>query len=272
MGKNVSSEQTKGTAEIALNEIIYSDNDIIASLDSQFRGGTESSVNTETASSEKSGKSVGISVAVQGGMSFNEEFSNKIIRTISPHDSKIINLISELGIVRNKETESFHNGQLVLLDGSVHFFDVAYVKRLFEIFSSPGLSNALRNVTNTSDENFFANKDLFDVTDAVLEILPKNPTFVFKLRNSFEYMLPLKEHYLRHSLSTLNWAYGSKLKGDWSVFGIYSASKEKTKATDRPSPQEALWQMNESLTEFTKGLGMPADVVFPILIYRKLTF
>jgi hypothetical protein len=275
MGKHVSPEQSKGAAASALNEIIYSDNDIIASLDSQLRGGTEDAINRENESSDNVSKKLGLSAPIDTGIEHVEHFSSKIMRSISPHDSKIINLVSELGIDKNKETESFSNGQIVLLDGSIRFFDVGHIKHLFKLCSDFGMIDELKNTTFTEADQaagFMIGKSNYEVIDNVLEFLPPNPLFVLRLKNAFAYALPLQESCLRYPLSILNWTYGSGLKGDWSVLGIYNASREKRKPKENPSALEAFQQMNDFLPEVTKSIGLPGDIITPILIYRKLTF
>ncbi|MBC5648464.1 hypothetical protein [Christensenella tenuis] len=276
MGKNISSKQ-KETLTSSLIEIIYSDSDIIASLDSQFRGGTEESRSTESAKREGDSGKLGVSAVFQASTDSHRELSSRITRSISPHDSKVLELIDEINIPKVKETAVLNDGQLMYSTGAIQFFDMPFTHDLFCKLEKIGVINELANQEYSPEEaikaggEFLVGKNKLEYIKQIISFLPQHPYFILCLKNARSFRIPIIKEHLRQPMSILQTLYGTGLTGEWDIVGIYNKiSCHDQKATE--NVVGSLKDLYKCYNDVTLATGLSNEIIAPILIYRKLQF
>lgn len=274
MGKSISSKQKK-TLDPSLVEIIYSDSDMIASLDSQLRGGTEDLRSTEDSKTEGDSGKIGLSAFMQASTDIHRELSSRITRAISPHDSKVLDLIEEINIPKMKETAILNDGQLICSTGAIQFFDMPFTHDLFCKLEEIGVINELAQHEYSPEEaikaggEFLIGKNKLEYIKQIITFLPQHPYFILCLKNARSFRIPIIKEHLRHPMSILQTLYGTGLTGQWDIVGIYNQiSCHDQKATE--NVVGSLKDLYKCYNDVTLATGLPGEIITPILIYRKL--
>lgn len=274
MGKSIPSKQNE-EPKASLVEILYSDNDIISSLDSQYRSGTEEHRALTNESQSESIGSIGISAILKGSVEHNDRLTKGILRTISPYDSKVMQLISDLDLSISSETVSTNQGKIVLLNGAVRFFKAGSLLELLNNSDTMGIIESTKKVFSGNDyPDFMQGKSILQFMKEVMDFLPKDPFILLQLKNNKrQFCLPVNSEYLRQSSDTLHNLYGCKICGNWTVAGILNPTTTTYQKTNADkSLISNMITVYDSLGDLLSTAGIPNETIIPFLIYRNLEY
>lgn len=258
----ITTKQKTSITEKSLIDFLYVDETRVDSLISQLRDGTPRSVVKmveDSTGSTKSGKADAKLVAAE--YKSENTATKSAEENYDPFHNKIIQLLHDLSLPIQKTLNEPFSKKLVILNGTIKIRDLQSFKSLAPIF----LKN--QKYFKITKESTLPLKFINDF----IQLLSNSIELSLILDNGMKVSGILKEKSLFINQSDIARTYGSKLPGQWYVFGIldYIPSQSQTGFESPEGPQ--IDKFIDNFTDITHGFYSSSSYsIIPILVYRDI--
>lgn len=272
--------QPNQESEITLTEVVYSDRELIDSLDAQLRKGTLDNEQYEHSKHKATSAGGGANFWVVWNANAGHEraATETSIRVIKPHDFKVQTLVAELGIEIHGSLESMPNdsdGRLVIVYGDVRLFSIPRLAgRISKAENMHILDHLVSNVYNgrTGADSWMNGMSQMDVVKRMLDFLPQGPSAVISLDDGETLLLPFVESNLRYPLDVLFNEFPGGFMGMWVVFGILRPMPRllfpNNEDTENVTLLDACTEIEFAAQQAVYTAGYPQRTMTPIHIYK----